>query len=118
MTVVIPTIHNAVEELQQSLESIIACKPYELILVTTANKAQRLRKLAGTLKHGCGFHNIRVLCTPIANKRLQVCEALPEVATSIIIMATTTSPGPPRSSRGSWRPLRIPGSAASARASA
>lgn len=83
VTVVIPTIHNCFEELRPSLESILACKPHELILVTTFDKEVSLLKLVSTLSS----RNIRVLCSSIANKRLQVCEALPQVNTRIIIMA-------------------------------
>ncbi|OTA68334.1 glycosyltransferase family 2 protein [Hypoxylon sp. EC38] len=83
VTVIIPTIHNAFEELRSSLESILACRPYELILVTTVDKHVALEKLVETLS----TPNIRVLFTPIANKRLQVCEALPKVKTAITIMA-------------------------------
>ncbi len=83
---VIPTIHHAMEELRPSLESIIACEPFELILVTTANKYLALEKLAESLREA-GFKSIRVLYTSVANKRLQVCEALPLVRTDITIMA-------------------------------
>ncbi|KAI1840670.1 hypothetical protein JX265_006121 [Neoarthrinium moseri] len=83
VTVVIPTIHNVFEELRPSLESILACQPHELILVTTVDKVESLKQLAKTLSSP----SIRVLSTPIANKRLQVCEALPQVDTEIIIMA-------------------------------
>ncbi|EEY21251.1 conserved hypothetical protein [Verticillium alfalfae VaMs.102] len=83
VTVIIPTIHNVFEELRPSLESILACKPYGLLLVTTVDKHKSLAKLAETLPHP----NVQVLSTPIANKRLQVCEALPNVATKITIMA-------------------------------
>ncbi|ROT40022.1 polysaccharide synthase [Sodiomyces alkalinus F11] len=83
VTVIIPTIHNVFEELRPSLESILACKPYGLLLVTTTDKHYALEKLASTLPH----HNVQVLSTPIANKRLQVCEALPKVTTKITIMA-------------------------------
>ncbi|KAI0839311.1 glycosyltransferase family 2 protein [Hypoxylon sp. FL0890] len=83
VTVIIPTIHNVFEELRPSLESILACRPYELILVTTVDKHVALEKLVKTLS----TPNIRVLFTPIANKRLQVCEALPKVKTAITIMA-------------------------------
>ncbi|KAL7762315.1 hypothetical protein ACKLNR_008850 [Fusarium oxysporum f. sp. zingiberi] len=83
VTVVIPTIHNAFEELRPSLESILACEPAELILVTTHDKRKDLQRLADSLV----FPKVRVLDTPIANKRLQVCEALPKVETPITIMA-------------------------------
>ncbi|KAM5358180.1 hypothetical protein ACJZ2D_015522 [Fusarium nematophilum] len=83
VTVVIPTIHNAFEELRPSLQSILACEPAELILVTTHDKRKGLQRLADSLAHP----KVRVLDTPIANKRLQVCEALPKVTTPITIMA-------------------------------
>ncbi|KOS19143.1 Hyaluronan synthase 2 [Escovopsis weberi] len=83
VTVVIPTIHNVFEELRPSLESILACKPAELILVTTHDKRSSLDKLAASLN----YPRVRVLDTTIANKRLQVCEALPKVTTAITIMA-------------------------------
>lgn len=83
VTVVIPTIHNAFEELRPSLQSILACQPAELILVTTHDKSKALNHLAESL----GNPNVRVLRTPIANKRLQVCEALPKVKTPITVMA-------------------------------
>lgn len=101
MTVVIPTIHNVVEELRPSLESILACNPAELILVTTDDKRQGLEDLSTTLRGTASNLStsasntdktsppplVRVLSTPIANKRLQVCEALPQVRTAITIMA-------------------------------
>ncbi|KEZ45961.1 Glycosyltransferase family 2 [Scedosporium apiospermum] len=83
VTVIIPTIHNVFEELRKPLLSILACNPAELILVTPIDKYDGLRKLAGSL----GYDNIQVLYTPIANKRLQVCEALPRVRTKITVMA-------------------------------
>lgn len=83
VTVVIPTIHNVFEDLRPSLQSILACKPAEMILVTTHDKRKALDKLVATLGYPC----IRVLDTAIANKRLQVCEALPLVKTPITIMA-------------------------------
>lgn len=84
VTVIIPTIHNIFEELRPSLESILACRPRELILVTTADKHAALQSLAKTLSSP---GSIRVLFTPIANKRMQVCEALPKVRTAITIVA-------------------------------
>lgn len=83
VTVIIPTIHNNFEELKDSLQSILACHPFELLLVTTSGKYAKLVKFTKTLEAS----NIRVFQVPIANKRIQVCEAIPEVKTSIIIMA-------------------------------
>ncbi|KAI3533521.1 glycosyltransferase family 2 [Colletotrichum filicis] len=83
VTVIIPTIHNVFEELRPSLLSIIACNPRVLMLVTTSEKHASLEKLARSLPHP----NVQVYSTPIANKRLQVCEALPKVTTKLTIMA-------------------------------
>ncbi|KAK7972446.1 polysaccharide synthase [Apiospora saccharicola] len=91
VTVVIPTIHNAPEELRPQLRSILDCKPYEMIMITTRDKETALRKLAKSLQSDTGA-KVRVLCTDIANKRLQVCKALPEVTTKITIMADDDDP--------------------------
>lgn len=91
VTVVIPTIHTVFEELRPSLMSILACKPAELILVTTRRKKPALERLAKTLGHP----KIRVFSTRIANKRLQVCKALPRVKTPITIMADDDVTWPP-----------------------
>ncbi|KAF8850374.1 hypothetical protein BDZ45DRAFT_195970 [Acephala macrosclerotiorum] len=83
VTVIIPTIHNNFEELKESLQSILACNPNELLLVTTSDKFQKLKRFAKTLE----VSNIRIFESRIANKRIQVCEAIPKAKTSIIIMA-------------------------------
>lgn len=83
VTVIIPTIHNNFEELRESLQSILACQPYELLLVTTSGKYEKLATFVKTLE----VPNIRCFHVPIANKRIQVCEAIPKVKTSFIIMA-------------------------------
>ncbi|TLS27846.1 hypothetical protein PpBr36_00686 [Pyricularia pennisetigena] len=83
VTVVIPTIHDNFDELRPSLESILATKPHELIMVTTANKFEDLQRVVKTLSSS----NIRIFCTQYANKRIQVCEALPKITTRITIMA-------------------------------
>lgn len=83
VTVIIPTIHNNFDELKESVQSILACHPYELLFVTTSDKYQRLLQFVKSLE----VSNVRVFHVPIANKRIQVCEAIPKVTTSIIIMA-------------------------------
>jgi hypothetical protein len=90
VTVIIPTIHNAFEELRPALQSILACRPSKLILVTTWNKSEALQKLAESLRASNGdYPVIEVLHVDKANKRLQVCEALQgdHVTTPITIMA-------------------------------
>jgi len=83
VTVIIPTIHNNFAELRESVQSILACQPYELLFVTTSDKYNKLVHFAKSLEAS----NVRVFHVPIANKRIQVCEAIPQVKTSITIMA-------------------------------
>ncbi|KLU81359.1 hypothetical protein MAPG_00449 [Magnaporthiopsis poae ATCC 64411] len=91
VTVVIPTIHHNFEELRPSLESILATNPFELIIVTTTSKFDDLMKVSRTLN----FPRIRIFSIPVANKRFQVCEALPYVTTPITIMADDDVTWPP-----------------------
>jgi cellulose synthase/poly-beta-1,6-N-acetylglucosamine synthase-like glycosyltransferase len=91
VTVIIPTIHNRPEELRPSLESILACKPAKLVLVTTWNKHEALSRVAATLRmpDSAAPVDIEVLHVDKANKRLQVCKALEDehVKTAITVMA-------------------------------
>ena len=91
VTVIIPTIHNRPEELRPSLESILACKPAKLVLVTTWNKHEALSQVAESLRMSdvASSIEIDVLHVDKANKRLQVCKALEDdhVKTSITVMA-------------------------------
>ncbi|KAK3341481.1 nucleotide-diphospho-sugar transferase [Lasiosphaeria hispida] len=91
VTVIIPTIHHHFPDLRGKLESILACRPAKLILVTTWNKYDQLQKMAATLKSPTAAHPtvIEVLHVDKANKRLQVCEALKDdhVKTRITVMA-------------------------------
>lgn len=75
------------EELRTPLSSILACEPYELVLVTIAEKHADLQQLAESLTLENPSTRIRVLFTFRANKRFQVCAALPGVKTAITIMA-------------------------------
>lgn len=78
--------------------SILACKPAKLILVTTWNKFEALKKVAATLRTpDCHQPEIVVLQVDKANKRLQVCEALKDdhVQTSITVMADDDVEWPP-----------------------
>jgi hypothetical protein len=50
LTVIIPRIHNHPKELRPSLESVLACKPAKLILVTTQNNHEALSQVATSLQ--------------------------------------------------------------------
>ncbi|TLS20378.1 uncharacterized protein PpBr36_11209 [Pyricularia pennisetigena] len=83
VTVVIPTIHDNLDELRPSLESILATRPHRLIIVTTADKFKDLQEVRERLSSS----KICILSTQYANKRIQVCEALPKITTRITVIA-------------------------------
>ncbi|KAK1754151.1 nucleotide-diphospho-sugar transferase [Echria macrotheca] len=91
VTVIIPTIHNHFQDLRCSLESILACRPAKLILVTTSNRYEALQQMVETLRPPKSDYptEIEVLHIDKANKRLQICKALREdhVQTQITILA-------------------------------
>lgn len=68
--------------LEPSLRSILACNPYQLILVTTSDKYAALLDFTISLKDD----RIKVYQTRIANKRLQLREAIPRVQSSITVL--------------------------------
>ncbi|KFY15786.1 hypothetical protein V491_05560 [Pseudogymnoascus sp. VKM F-3775] len=82
VTVVIPTIESNLEELRGPISSILACSPHELILVTTFGKYHGLLQFAASF----GDPRIKVYDTKIANKRVQLREAIPRVTTRITVL--------------------------------
>jgi cellulose synthase/poly-beta-1,6-N-acetylglucosamine synthase-like glycosyltransferase len=82
VTVIVPTIENSVEELRDPLRSLLACNPVELILVTTVDRYARLSEFALSLKDP----RVKVYQSRIANKRLQLREAIPRVRSAITIL--------------------------------
>jgi len=78
VTVIIPTIHNHFQDLRCSLQSILACRPAKLILVTTSNRYEALQQMAETLRLPKSDYPtaIEVLHIGKANKRVQICKAL------------------------------------------
>ncbi|KFG78410.1 putative polysaccharide synthase Cps1 [Metarhizium anisopliae] len=83
VTVVVPTIHDNPEELKPSLRSLLACNPACLYLVTPYDKFEALKRAAEQL----GVENVQVLSNTIANKRRQLCEAIPSIETPITVLA-------------------------------
>ncbi|GAB1319524.1 Type 2 glycosyltransferase [Madurella fahalii] len=96
VTVVIPTIHNDFPELRGSLQSILACNPAKLILVTTAGRYYALEKMVATLRPSDDT-TIVTLYVGKANKRLQMCRALEEkhIQTAITALADDDVEWPP-----------------------
>lgn len=83
VTVVIPTIHHDFAELRDSILSILQCQPCQVLIVTTYDKYPKLLAFTQSLK----APNVRCFCSPIANKRLQLCVAIPRVTTAYTILA-------------------------------
>lgn len=82
VTVIIPTIESDVEALRGPITSILACRPHELILVTTYAKYHDLLDFALSLKDPC----VKVYDTKFANKRIQLREAIPRVTSRITVL--------------------------------
>ncbi|KAK3710434.1 Type 2 glycosyltransferase [Vermiconidia calcicola] len=79
VTIILPTIATGGEELKDTLRTCLRSEPYEILLVTVDANADALNKIANAIN----AKKIRVLSIREANKRRQMCRAIPEVNTSI-----------------------------------
>ena len=92
VTVVIPSIEGDGKILTETIRSILATEPREIILVTIhANllRAQMMVKALGTSK-------IRIRSVAYPNKRRQMVRAIPEITTDITIFADDDVLWPPK----------------------
>jgi cellulose synthase/poly-beta-1,6-N-acetylglucosamine synthase-like glycosyltransferase len=81
VTVIIPTLTS--EGIEETLSSILATEPHEVILVTIdANLAQ-----AQVMVKGLEAANVKVLSVNYPNKRRQMVQAIPHVSTKVTIFA-------------------------------
>ena len=83
VTVIIPTVAEDLQQLKETVQSAYRLEPYELILVTPDSRIKRVYQLVeelGTPKL------IQVLSVSQANKRRQLCRAIPEVETKITLL--------------------------------
>jgi hypothetical protein len=81
VTIILPTIAQGGDELETTLKTCLKAEPFELILVTIDANVDHLTKLANKIN----TKKIRVLSIRQANKRRQMCRAIPEVQTRITI---------------------------------
>lgn len=81
VTIICPTIATGGEELEQTLRTCLKSEPFEIILVTVDANAEALTRIANAIN----AKKIRVLSIREANKRRQMCRAIPEVITKITI---------------------------------
>ncbi|KAI9842075.1 MAG: hypothetical protein M1837_007500 [Sclerophora amabilis] len=83
VTIIIPTLDSGGDELLDTIRTCLATEPFEMILVTVDANHKRLARLVESL----GKARIRTFSVAHANKRRQMCRAIPEVRTKITVFA-------------------------------
>lgn len=83
VTIIVPIINIDVEELLQTIQSMLACHPFQIFLVTRESEYETLEQFANLIE----ADNLKILKVPLANKRHQLCRAIPLVETKIIVLA-------------------------------
>ncbi|KAI9836994.1 MAG: hypothetical protein M1819_000643 [Sarea resinae] len=105
VTIIIPTIDGDNEELRATIRSCLRTEPFEIILVTTDAELKRADKMVQAMSTS----RIRVLSIARANKRRQMCRAIPEVLTEITVFADDDVEWPPRILEWMLAPFEDPG---------
>lgn len=84
VTIIIPTLfdEDTTETLRSTILSCLVTEPAEVIIVTIHSRLTRASSFVESLK----CPRLRVVSVEHANKRLQMCEAIPQVQTSITIL--------------------------------
>lgn len=83
VTVVIPSIEGDGEELFNTIQSILATEPFEVLLVTVEAHELRAKSMLESMKTS----KVRVFAVTHPNKRRQMVRAIPEVRTEITVFA-------------------------------
>ncbi|KAL8987990.1 MAG: hypothetical protein Q9177_002872 [Variospora cf. flavescens] len=83
VTVVIPSLHGDGGELWDTIRSILATEPYEIILVTVGAQERHAKHVVKELN----LSKVRIYSVSQPNKRRQMVRAIPEVQTDITIFA-------------------------------
>ncbi|KAI9709756.1 MAG: hypothetical protein M1820_003159 [Bogoriella megaspora] len=93
VTIILPTIagDDKEEELRNTILSCLQCMPFEMIIVTIEKNRERAETIARQIDE----KRIKVRCVAQANKRRQMCRAIPEVNTRITIFADDDVIWPP-----------------------
>ncbi|KAI9765380.1 MAG: hypothetical protein M1840_007460 [Geoglossum simile] len=92
VTIIIPTIDGESSDFKQMLRTCLSTDPSEIILVTIDAHFKRLMSVAVSIHSS----QIRVISIAHANKRRQVCRALPEILTKITMFANDNVIWPPK----------------------
>jgi cellulose synthase/poly-beta-1,6-N-acetylglucosamine synthase-like glycosyltransferase len=83
MTIIIPTVAEDLQQLKETVQSAYRLEPLELLLVTPDSKVKRVYQMIEELGNP---KSIQVLSVSQANKRRQLCRAIPEVETKITLL--------------------------------
>ncbi|GAB7344115.1 hypothetical protein MBLNU457_2015t1 [Dothideomycetes sp. NU457] len=83
VTVIIPTLDGDGENLRRTVKTCLATDPFEVLIVTVEASVEAASRMATSIDS----KRIRVLTVAKANKRRQMCRAIPEVQTRITIFA-------------------------------
>lgn len=83
VTAIIPTVAQNTAQLMETIQTIYALQPAEIILVVPESSFKPVIDMVECLH--CS-KKIRVLVTKQANKRRQLCRAIPEVTTAITLL--------------------------------
>ena len=83
MTVIIPTVAEDLQQLKETVQSAYRLEPLELLLVTPDSRVKRVYQMVEELGSP---KIIQVLSVSQANKRRQLCRAIPEVETKITLL--------------------------------
>lgn len=92
VTIILPTISTGGDELKDTIRSCLRTDPYELILVTVEPNLGPLQKLTNAIDP----KRIKVLSIREANKRRQMCRAIPQVCTRITVFVDDDVIWPPK----------------------
>lgn len=90
VTVVIPSLDGDNDELRETVRSVLTNDPHKLYLVTTDANLGQAQAAFSKLSE-----NIEIYSIPKANKRRQLCKALPLITTEITILADDDVSWPP-----------------------
>ncbi|KAL5119796.1 hypothetical protein ACEQ8H_002402 [Pleosporales sp. CAS-2024a] len=83
VTVIIPTVAEDLEQLKETVQSAYHLEPRKLLLVTPDSRVKRVYQMVEELGSP---KLIEVLSVSQANKRRQLCRAIPEVETKITLL--------------------------------
>lgn len=93
VSVIIPTLEGCGDELVETIRSILANHPFELLLVTIEANRKKAEKMLETMP--ASKSRIRLFTVLHPNKRHQMVRALPEVRTAITIFSDDDVSWPP-----------------------